>query len=66
MHCMIFHIIFYGFLNKEAPTFKSIDNINKFMKDPFPLILKYKIKIIPIRKNTELEHSIKLDHTMHF
>ena len=23
MHCIIFHIIFYGFLNKEAPTFKS-------------------------------------------
>ena len=40
MHCIIFHIIFYGFLNKEAPTFKSINNINKCIKDPFPIILK--------------------------
>ena len=44
MHCIIFHIIFYGFLNKEAPTFKSINNINKCIKYPFPIILKYKIK----------------------
>ena len=29
MHCIIFHIISYGFVNKEAPTFKSINNINK-------------------------------------
>ena len=44
MHCIIFHIIFYGFLNKEAPTFKSINNINKCLKYPFPIILIYKIK----------------------
>ena len=44
MHCIIFHIIFYGFLNKEAPTFKSINNIIKCIKYPFPIILKYKIK----------------------
>ena len=44
MHCIIFHIIFYGFLNKEAPTFKSINNINKCIKYPFPIIFKYKIK----------------------
>ena len=37
MHCIIFHIIFYGFLNKEAPTFKSINNINKCIKYLFPL-----------------------------
>ena len=44
MYCIIFDIIFYGFLNKEAPTFKSINNINKCIKYPFPIILKYKIK----------------------
>ena len=26
IYCIISHIIFYGFLNKEAPTFKSINN----------------------------------------
>ena len=44
MHCIVFHIIFYEFLNKEAPTFKSINNKNKCIKYPFPIILKYKIK----------------------
>ena len=44
MYCIIFDIIFYGFLNKEAPTFKSINNINKCIKYPFPITLKYKIK----------------------
>ena len=65
MHCIIFHIVFYRFLNKEAPTFKSINNINKCIKYPFPIILKYKIKIIPKRKRMESEHSIKLNHTIH-
>ena len=65
MHCIIFHIVFYRFLNKEAPTFKSINNINKCIKYPFPIILKYKIKIIPKRKKMESEHSIKLNHTIH-
>ena len=65
MHCIIFHNMFYGFLNKKAPTFKSINNINKCIKYPFPIILKYKIKIIPKRKKMESEHSIKLNHTIH-
>ena len=65
MHCIIFHIIFYGFLNKEAPTFKSINNINKCIKYPFPITLKYKIKIIPKRKKMESEHFFKSNHTIH-
>ena len=65
MHCIIFHIIFYGFLNKEAPTFKSINNINKCIKYSFPITLKYKIKIIPKRKKMESEHFFKSNHTIH-
>ena len=65
MYCIIFHIIFYGFLNKEAPTFKSINNINKCIKYPFPLSLNIRYEIIPKRKKMESEHSFKLNHTMH-
>ena len=65
MHCIIFHTILQGFPNKEAPTFKSINNINKCIKYPSPIILKYKIKIIPKRKKMESEHSFKLNHTVH-
>ena len=50
MHCIIFHIIFHGFLNKEAPTFKSINNINKCIKYPFPITLKFKIKNNSLKK----------------
>ena len=65
MHCINFHTMFHGLLNKEAPTFKSINNINKCIKYPFPITLKYKIKIIPKRKKMESEHFFKSNHTIH-
>ena len=35
---------FRGFPRKKVPEFKSINNKNKYIKDPLALILKCKIK----------------------